>query len=85
MSIYLGNLSVNDMQKRTGVAFPQELIEYMGHTRQEEASNVRAGQWHCFDIPFILVCGDMPTAEKIYSFLKPLSESFETPMQIGLS
>ena len=84
MSIYLGNLSIKEMEARTGVTFPADLVEEMEKTHQSEASNIKPGHWHCFDIPFMLVCGDRPTAEKIYGHLAPLAGGFAQQMQIGL-
>lgn len=85
MGIMLGNLGLDEIQKRAGVSFPAELVEWMTDKRQEEASNIKAGMWHCFDLPFMLVCGDLPTAEKIYSYLKPITKDFKVQMQIGIS
>lgn len=85
MAIYLGNLSVTEMQARTGVTFPAELLTYLNENRWEKASNVPKGKWHCFDIPFMLIAGDMDTAQMIYDHLKPLTKSFKQPMQIGIS
>ncbi len=81
----LGNLTIEEMQKRAGVIFPQELVEYMQRRKQESASNVKAGKWHCFDLPFTLVCGDRETATEIFKYLKPLSPKFKEKMQIALS
>ncbi len=85
MSIFLGNLSIDEMQTRSGVKFPQELVDYMETRKQDKASNIKPGMWHCFDIPFNLVCGDRQTAERIYKYLGPLSKNFKEPMQISLS
>ena len=84
MSIYLGNLSIEDMEYKSGVVFPQELKDYMRGKQQHEAANVASDKWHCFDIPFVLVCGSMEVATEIYSHLKSLSSSFKQPMQISL-
>lgn len=80
--IYLGNLSVEDIQRRAGVTFPPELVEYMKSRQQAVASNIQPGKWHCFDIPFFLVCGDMETATHIYEAIKDLP--IKTPFQIGV-
>lgn len=85
MSVYLGNLSVEEIEKRSGVEFPEDLKEYMGPRRQQSASNIKQGAWHCFDIPFVLVCGDMETATEIHSYLKVLSSKFKEPLQISIS
>lgn len=84
MSIYLGNLSAEDIERRAGVQFPAELHEYMADKHQERASNVAAGKWHCFDIPFVLVCGDMQTATIIHGHLRDLGQQFKQPLQIAL-
>lgn len=85
MSIYLGNLSINEIEKRSGVEFPKELKDYMEPTRQQSASNIKKGEWHCFDIPFVLVCGDMQTATEIHGHLKEFSSDFKEPLQISIS
>lgn len=40
MSIYLGNLDIAEIERRSGVEFPQELRDYMADKKQESASNV---------------------------------------------
>jgi len=73
MEIMFGNLTVEEMQRRCGVEFPSELIEFMEARHQSEAQNVQPGKWHCFDIPFVLVCGDMETAREIFKHISPLA------------
>lgn len=85
MSIYLGNLSINEIERRAGVEFSAELKEYMEPRKQESASDVKQGKWHCFDIPFVLVCGGMDTATEIHKHLKDFSSDFKEPLQISLS
>ena len=82
IKIALGNLSIDEMQERSGVTFPDELIDYMSERRQQKAENIAVGMWHCFDIPFILVCGDKETVDEIYKHLKPLSSEFKEEMRI---
>lgn len=84
MGIMFGNLSIDEMQFRAGVAFPAELVEWMKDRRQEKCSNIEPGKWHCFDAPFMIVCGDMQTAEKIYGHLKPITRDFAVKMQISV-
>jgi len=81
----LGNLCIKSIEKRTGVVFPKELIEFMEKTYQSKATDIEKRKWHCFDIPFNLVCGDKETAENIYKYLKPLSSDFVEQMQISIS
>ena len=85
MGIYLGNLSIDEIEARSGVDFPQELKDFMGPRRQQSASDVQPGKWHCFDIPFMLVCGDMETATSIYGHLEKFSADFKEPLSIGIA
>lgn len=85
MGIMLGNLSVDEMQRRSGVDFPVEFIDYMKDRHQPEAENIKPGKWHCFDLPFMLVCGDMEMAEEVFRHLSPLSDSFKHQMQISVA
>lgn len=84
MSIYLGNLSIAEMEKRSGVEFPEKLKEYMGPRRQQSASNIKQGAWHCFDVPFVLVCGDMETATEIHGYMKAFSSQFKESLEISI-
>jgi len=85
MAIYLGNLSVSQIEKRLGIEFSEEIRGFMKQTHQPEAANVKKGKWHCFDIPFVLVCGDMETATKIYNSVKDRSSECKEPLQFSLS
>ena len=85
MGIMLGDLSVDEMQQRAGIEFPIELIDYMKARHQSEAENIKSGKWHCFDLPFTLVCGDRETAKEVFRHLSPLSNSFKQKMQIAVA
>ena len=82
MNVFLGNLDIEEMEKRAGVKFPPELVDFMESRKQEIASNIEPGMWHCFSIPFVLVCGDRETAEEIYKHLSPMAKDFKEPLQI---
>jgi hypothetical protein len=84
MGFMLGNLSVKEMQQKSGIEFPVELIEYMEDRHQPEAENVKPEKWHCFDLPFTLVCGNMETAKEVFRHLSPLSSKFKQQMQISV-
>lgn len=85
MYIMLGNLSVSQIEERLGIEFPEEIREFMKKTHQPNASNIGKGQWHCFDIPFNLVCGDMETATKIFNSVKDRSSECKDQLQFSLS
>jgi len=82
--ISLGNLTIEQMEKRTGVEWPSELRTLLADRHQDRATDIAPGKWHCFDLPFFLVCGDMETAQTVYDHLRPLSTSFKEPLQIGV-
>ena len=81
----LGNLTIAQIEKRTGVTFSEELKQLMEKTHQHESSNISPGKWHCFDIPFTLLCGGREIAQQIYDHLKPDSSKFIEPLQIALA
>jgi len=85
MNIQLGNLSIKEIERRSGVTFPQPLVEYMETRHQPKADGIAAGKWHCFDIPFNLLCGDRETATEIHRHLAPLSSQFQEKLQISLT
>ncbi len=86
MNILLGNLTIKDIENRLDVTFPEELITLLNDTRQVSAdtSLLKDNEWHCFDIPFTIVCGSREFAMKIYGFLSPLAESMKEPLQISI-
>lgn len=85
MNIMLGNLKIDEIERRVGVTFSEGLKLLLSETHQPSASNVKDGKWHCFDMPFAMVCGGMPLAQKIYDHLKPHASDFKEPMEIALS
>lgn len=81
----LGNLSVKQIEKRLGIEFPTETKFFMIKTHQPDANKIGKGRWHCFDIPFNLVCGDIETATIIFNSVKEKSNECLEPLQFSLS
>jgi len=81
----LGNLSVKQIEQRLGIEFPDDIRELMRQTHQANATNIEKGKWHCFDIPFNLVCGDMQIATKIFDSVKDRSDECKTQLQFSIS
>jgi hypothetical protein len=73
------------MEARAGVVFPDELKKLLDGSHQDHATNIGNDEWHCFDVPFVLVCGGMELAQGIYGHLKDMSSQFKEPMQIALA
>lgn len=84
MEINLGNLSVSEIQARLGIEFPEDIVNYMKENHQATASNIQKGKWHCFDIPFNIVCGDVETAQKIFDALKDQSENCKESLRFSV-
>ena len=63
--IFLGNLSTDQIEKRTGITLSDEDREYLTAHRQEAINNtpLEVGKWHCYDIPFMVMVHDKQTAE----------------------
>ena len=69
MSIMLGNQTPEQIEKRLRISLSDEHKEELRNTWQQKAEHIADGKWHCFDLPFMIVCGDKPTAEKILNML----------------
>lgn len=85
MSIYLGNLSIKDIEKRLGIEIKEKHREWFTQHHQTDASIVQVGKWHCFDIPFTIVCGDMKTAIYVNDALKEFSNEMKTQIVISIN
>lgn len=81
----LGNLSVGQIENRLGIDFPEEIRDFMKRSHEPRANYIGKGKWHCFDIPFNIVCGDMETATKIYDSVKDKSDECKEQLQFSLS
>jgi len=70
MEIKLGNLTVDEIEKRCNIKLSDEDKEFLKNTRQDNAQHIEKGKWHCFDLPFQIVT-DEEMAEKLYKiFIK---------------
>jgi len=83
--IMLGNLTVEQIENRIGIDFPDKIKIFMKENNQDEASNIKKGKWHCFDIPFHIVCGDIDTATKIYNSVKERSKDVKESLQFSIN
>lgn len=85
MNMMLGNLSISQIESRLGIDFTEDIRDFMSKNHEPNASHVTTGKWHCFDIPFNLVCGDIVTATKIYDSIKERADEIKERFQISLS
>lgn len=71
MNIYLGNLSIEQIEREYSVTFTDEDKQWLQEHHQDEASNIQRDKWHFFDIPRIMMTGSNEFAKEIYSrFIK---------------
>ena len=84
--IYLGNLSVKQIEERTGITLSDADREYMNTHRQEDVYDkaLEEGKWHCFDIPFMIKTHDKKTADIYRDMLMEYDwENCREALQIG--
>jgi hypothetical protein len=86
MGIMLGNQSVEQIEKRMGVSFPENIREELLNNRQHSAdtSLLDKEEWHCFDIPFTMVCGSMELAQKIFDSMKTLVPEIKEALHLSI-
>lgn len=65
MNIYLGNLSIEQIEREYSVVFTEEDKKWLQEHHQDEASNIQSGKWHFFDIPRIMMAGSNEFAKEI--------------------
>jgi uncharacterized protein YlxP (DUF503 family) len=85
MNVYLGNLTVEQIQERLGTVFEPEDIERLKKTYSDDASVAGKDKWHCFEIPFAIVCGSTETAENVVGILKNYAGKFTRRVAIEVS
>jgi len=82
----LGNLSVKKMESRMGIEFPVELEETLNKYHQDNVSiPIAEGFWHCFDLPFTMVCGGEDLAQLMYDQLSPMAEDILISLNVAVT
>ena len=66
MAIYLGNLTIEQIEKEYGVNFSEEDKQWVSELHQDQASGIEKDKWHFFDIPRIMMTGSKEFAKEIY-------------------
>lgn len=65
MNIYLGNLSIEQIEREYSVAFTDEDKQWLKEHHQDEANNIQSDKWHFFDIPRVMMVGSYEFAKEI--------------------
>lgn len=82
MNIFLGNLSIKQIEREYSVAFTDEDKQWLQERHQDEASNIQSDKWHFFDIPRVMMTGSHECAKEIYDRFEKYS--FEGQFWIGI-
>ena len=85
MNIYLGNLTIRQLEDRCGCKFEEEDYKWLKEHRQDNAEIKTKDKLHIFDIPFIIQTGEDISKELInilskYNNKKPFKEC----LQVGI-
>lgn len=83
MAIMLGNLNMSSIEARLGITLKEKERDTLSSMRQDDAQNIQPGKWHCFDLPFMIMCGDLRTSQQVCEILRPYSNSMKTQLQIS--
>ena len=82
----LGNLSIRQIERRMGIEFPTELKEILSKYHQSNVSiPIAEGFWHCFDLPFTMVCGGKDLSQLVFDHLSPMQDIISTPLHIAVT
>ena len=84
MGIYLGNLSVKQMQDRLGITLNEQDFKELDSMRERVIDNVSADQMHIYDMPFMVYCGSYDTAVKVRDILSPYGKHMTGTVSIGI-
>lgn len=84
MEIYMGNLSVEEIERRTGINFTANEKKELNSFREQNTDHVRNHYcWHCFDIPFVISCGNYSAALRMKEIFERHKKEFITDIQIS--
>lgn len=82
--IMLGNQTPEQIAQRLRITLSYEHMKELHDTWQQNVSiDLKPGNWHCYDLPFMMVCSDKPTAEKWVGIFKSYDLSNAERFQIS--
>lgn len=85
MSIYLGNLMVEQLEDRCGVKFEEKDYKWLVEHRQDNAEIKTKDKFHIFDIPFMIQTGEDISKELINILSKYNNKkTFKVCLQVGI-
>lgn len=67
--IYLGNLSIEQIEREYCVLFSEEDKKWLLEHHQDKAEEIKSDKWHFFDIPRVVVVGSQEFGRELYNRL----------------
>jgi hypothetical protein len=83
MGIMLGNLTIEEFGKRSGVVFSEEDKKFLGEHRVNHATAIPKDGFHIFDIPYSVMCGSGEFARELYGVLSKYDFSHSPKLSIN--
>ena len=85
MKIYLGNLTINQLEDRCGCKFEKEDYEWLKEHRQDNAEIKTKDKFHIFDMPFMIQTGE-EISDKLVQILTKYNDkkTFTVGLQVGI-
>lgn len=80
MSVMLGNYKVEDIENR----LTDEERNTLSSMQQDATSEIANNEWHCFDIPFTILCGSYETALSVHNILKKYEDEMNDRIDIAV-
>lgn len=82
--IMLGNLTVEQFEKRCGITFTESERSKLNELREQTCDKVDGNnKIHIYDIPFMIYCGNSEARKTVIDMLTPYSGDMKTTLQIG--
>ena len=81
----LGNLTVKQIEDRLGLTFSDDHRQALMESHQDKVNDtpLADGKWHCFDIPFMMLCDSAGTAVKFRDIIQQYKITKNVTFQIG--
>lgn len=80
--IYLGNLSVEQIEREYCVSFFEEDRKWLLEHHQDKAEDIEKDKWHFFDIPRVVITGSQEFRQELYNRL--IKYEFVGQFEIGV-
>lgn len=82
--IMLGNLTIEQFEKRCGISLTEKERETLSELREQNCEKVDGNnKIHIYDIPFMIACGNPEARKTVIDIITPYARNIKTDLQIG--